>query len=133
MSKKTRIAIVDDDAEFQATVAECLEDEPTFQLICTCSSGEEALERLPEEKQRPDIVLMDINMKGMSGIECVRKLKRLLPATHVVMLTVFEDTRSIFPALAAIVVLLAKTGYRSADKYRPVANRWSDERRNCER
>lgn len=101
MSKKIRIAIVDDDADFQATVAECLEDEPTFQLICTCSSGEEALERLPEGKQRPDIVLMDINMKGMSGIECVRKLKRLLPTTHVVMLTVFEDTRSIFPALAA--------------------------------
>ena len=99
MSKKTRIAIVDDDSEFQGTVAECLQDEPTFDLVCTCSSGEEALERLPAEK--PDIVLMDINMKGMNGIECVRQLKKLLPGTHVVMLTVFEDTRSIFPALAA--------------------------------
>jgi DNA-binding NarL/FixJ family response regulator len=99
MRKNTRIAIVDDDPEFQGTVAECLQDEPSFRLICSCDSGEEALEVLP--RQKPDIVLMDINMKGMSGIECVRQLKRLLPSTHVVMLTVFEDTRSIFPALAA--------------------------------
>lgn len=99
MKKPTRIAIVDDDLEFQATVAECLQDDPTLQLVCRCQSGEEALERLPAEK--PDIVLMDINMKGMSGIECVRPLKKLLPSTQIVMLTVFEDTRSIFPALAA--------------------------------
>ena len=99
MSDKIRIAMVDDDPEFRQTVAECLHDESSLQLICTCRSGEEAVERLPKEK--PDVVLMDINMKGMNGIECVRQLKKLLPATQVVMLTVFEDTHSIFPALAA--------------------------------
>ena len=49
-TEKTRIAMVDDDSEFQGTVAECLQDEPAYRLIRTCNSGEEALEELPKEK-----------------------------------------------------------------------------------
>jgi DNA-binding NarL/FixJ family response regulator len=62
-------------------------------------SAREALANIPKEK--PDVVLMDINLGGMSGIECVRLLKPLVPETQVVMLTVFEDTDKIFSALAA--------------------------------
>ena len=99
MSKEINIAIVDDDAEFRETAGACLEGDASMHLICECRSGEEALDRLPEVK--PDVVLMDINMKGMSGIDCVRQLVQVLPDTHVVMLTVFQDTKSIFQALAA--------------------------------
>lgn len=98
MNKKIRIAVVDDDSEFRETIADCLEADTSMRMVCTCCSGEEALSQLPGEQ--PDVVLMDINMQGMSGIECVHRLKKLLPATHIVMLTVFEDTRSIFQALA---------------------------------
>ena len=99
MSKEINIAIVDDDAEFRETVGACLEGETSMRLICECRSGEEALELLPAVE--PDVVLMDINMQGMSGIECVQQLVQLLPSTHIVMLTVFQDTKSIFQALAA--------------------------------
>src|SRR5271170_7770304 len=98
MAKVTRIAIVDDDAELVEAIKDCLARDTSVRIIGTYSSGEEALDKLPSEK--PDVVLMDINMQGMGGIECVRCLKRLLPPTHVVMLTVFEDTKSIFQALA---------------------------------
>jgi DNA-binding NarL/FixJ family response regulator len=104
MTTAIRIAIVDDDIEFQKTVADCLDGESALKLVCSCSSAEEAMTRLPLEK--PDVVLMDINMRGMGGIECVRRLRRRLPATQIVMLTVFEDTASIFQALAG-----GATGY----------------------
>jgi DNA-binding NarL/FixJ family response regulator len=62
-------------------------------------TAEEALADLPQVK--PEVVLMDINLPGMNGVECVRKLKTLLPQTQVMMLTVYEDTENIFNALAA--------------------------------
>ena len=62
-------------------------------------SAEDALKELPGVK--PDVVLMDINLPGMNGVECVRQLKPLLPQTQVMMLTVYEDTENIFNALAA--------------------------------
>src|SRR5438128_6822861 len=61
--------------------------------------AESAVEALPRD--RPDVVLMDINLPGMNGVECVRRLKQLAPETLVVMLTVYEDTENIFNALAA--------------------------------
>jgi DNA-binding NarL/FixJ family response regulator len=67
-------------------------------------TAEDALKTLPQLK--PDVVLMDINLPGMNGVECVRELKRILPDTQIVMLTVYEDTDNIFNALAA-----GATGY----------------------
>ncbi|MGH7980563.1 MAG: response regulator, partial [Limisphaerales bacterium] len=61
--------------------------------------AEEALKELPSVK--PDVVLMDINLPGMNGVECVRHLRKLLPELHIIMLTVYEDTDNIFEALAA--------------------------------
>ena len=60
---------------------------------------EEALKHLPQDK--PDVILMDINLGDMDGIECVRRLTALMPEAQVLMLTVFEDTEQIFRALAA--------------------------------
>lgn len=63
------------------------------------ADARDALARLPENP--PDVVLMDINLGGMDGIECVRRLKPALPKSQIVMLTVFEDTDKIFRALSA--------------------------------
>ncbi|MGC9940302.1 MAG: response regulator transcription factor, partial [Verrucomicrobiota bacterium] len=67
-------------------------------------SAEAALQHLP--KDEPDVVLMDINMAGMNGIECVRHLKVAMPRLQIMMLTVYEDTEQIYKALAA-----GATGY----------------------
>jgi len=99
MSNPIRVSIVDDEADLRENIAAFVDAAPGFRCISVYSSAEEALVRLPQEK--PDVVLMDINLGGMSGIECVRLLKPLLPSAQVVMLTVFEDTAKIFSALAA--------------------------------
>src|SRR6185369_9564582 len=62
-------------------------------------NAEDALKALPQDK--PEVVLMDINLPGMNGVECVRQLKQAAPAIQVMMLTVYEDTENIFNALAA--------------------------------
>jgi DNA-binding NarL/FixJ family response regulator len=66
---------------------------------CTCANGEEALERLPV--CAPQVVLMDISMPGISGIECTARLKRLLPETQILMVTVHNDHDRVFQALQA--------------------------------
>lgn len=99
MSKTIHVAIVDDDDEMRDVITQCLADDPDIELKSLCVSGEEALQRLPVEK--PDVVLMDVNMPGMSGIECVRQLKLALPSARIIMLTVFDDPQSTFDALAA--------------------------------
>lgn len=80
-------------------------------LVCgaTCGSGEEALKLLPVIK--PDVVLMDIHLPGISGIECLKKLKQILPGTQIMMLTIVEDHDLIFEALSsgATGYLLKKT------------------------
>ena len=99
MNKMIRIAIVDDDEGLRDTLQACVSIEPGLRCVSLCSSAAEALDCLPKEK--PDVVLMDINMKGMDGIECTHRLKALLPHVHVIMLTIFEDADKIFAALSA--------------------------------
>ena len=70
-----------------------------FECLGQYPSAEAGLAAIPNEK--PDVVLMDINLPGMNGVECVRKLKQILPTTQVVMLTAYEDTENIFNSLAA--------------------------------
>jgi DNA-binding NarL/FixJ family response regulator len=98
-TKPIRVSIVDDEADLRENIAGFVDTSPGFRAIGVHASAEEAIIQLPREK--PDVVLMDINLGGMSGIECVRQLKPLLPETQIVMLTVFEDTDKIFSALAA--------------------------------
>lgn len=72
---------------------------PGLKCLSSYPSAKDALAGLPGEK--PDVILMDINLGGVSGIECVRQLKPKLPHSQVIMLTVFEDTQKIFTALTA--------------------------------
>ncbi len=95
----TTIAIVEDNDELRATLARLLNRAEGFRCVSQFANAEAALEALP--KERPDVVLMDINLPGINGVECVRKLKQTAPAILVVMLTAYEDTENIFNALAA--------------------------------
>ncbi len=103
------VAIVEDNDQLRGTLAHVIGRANGFECVSHYGSAEAALEGLP--RQSPEVVLMDINLPGMNGVECVRRLKRLLPETHVVMLTVYEDTENIFNALAAGAVgyLLKRT------------------------
>ena len=93
------ISIVEDNDKLRGTLAKVIGRAEGFRFVSDYGSAEEALTDLP--KVKPEVVLMDINLPGMNGVECVRKLKALLPQTQVMMLTVYEDTENIFNALAA--------------------------------
>jgi DNA-binding NarL/FixJ family response regulator len=93
------VAIVDDESGLRQSIATFINGTPGFRCDSTYGSAEAALKGLPGDP--PDVVLMDIHMAGMNGIECVQRLKTLLPAIQIVMLTVYEDTDQIFKALAA--------------------------------
>lgn len=93
------VSIVEDNDKLRGTLAKVIGRADGFRFASDYGSAEDALAGLP--KVKPDVVLMDINLPGMNGVECVRKLKTLLPATQVMMLTVYEDTENIFNALAA--------------------------------
>lgn len=99
-----KVAIVEDTDDIRKGLAELINSDSDFECVETYRNGQDALEHLPALK--PDVVLMDINMPGMSGIECVRKLKPLMPATQFVMSTIYEDDDSIFESLKA-----GATGY----------------------
>jgi DNA-binding NarL/FixJ family response regulator len=93
------IATVEDDADIRAGWREIINRMPGYQCVADFGSAEMALARLP--KNPPDIVLMDINLPGMSGIECTRQLKLQCPDVEVVMLTMFGDRDNLFEALQA--------------------------------
>jgi len=95
----TTVAIVEDNAELRDSIARYMAGAPGFECLGAYPTAEEALEGIP--RQVPQVVLMDINLPRMSGIECVAKLKVLLPKLQIVMLTVYEDTDQVFQALAA--------------------------------
>lgn len=94
-----RVAIVDDDAAYAESIQWLLNNSPRFECVGVSRSGEEALERLPP--LQPSVVLLDIEMGGRSGPECVAPLKARLPETQILMLTVFEDYDRIFDSLRA--------------------------------
>ena len=93
------VSIVDDEAGLRQSIFAFVNAAPGFKCLSSYPSAEAALQHLP--KERPDVVLMDINLSGTSGIECVEKLKTVAPGMQIVMFTVYEDTSQIFRALAA--------------------------------
>ena len=95
----TKIAIVEDNKTIRESLAEFVQSDPGNRCVCTCATAEEALKVVP--KHQPEIVLMDIQLPGMSGIECCAQLKQLLPSVQIIMVTVYEDTERIFKALRA--------------------------------
>jgi DNA-binding NarL/FixJ family response regulator len=95
----TKIGIVEDNRVIRESFAEFLHSDPEFNCVCACATGEEALKQIP--KSRPQIVLMDIQLPNISGIDCTTQLKQQIPELQIIMVTVYEDTDRIFRALRA--------------------------------
>ena len=93
----TKIAIVEDNKVIRESLTEFVQADPECRCVCACATAEEALKLVP--KHEPEIVLMDIQLPNMSGIDCIAHMKRLLPSVHIIMVTVYEDTDRIFKAL----------------------------------
>jgi DNA-binding NarL/FixJ family response regulator len=99
-----RVSIVEDNDKIREGLAAIIDGSVGFECGVACRSAEDALKRIPVYK--PDVVLMDIQLPKMSGIECVQKLKELVPGAQFMMLTVYEDDDSVFKSLVA-----GATGY----------------------
>lgn len=95
----TTLAIVEDSHATRKGLERMVNLSPDYKCVCACTTAEDALRLLPPLK--PEIVLMDIQLPGMSGIECVARLKELLPEVQVIMLTVYADPDRIFSAIRA--------------------------------
>ena len=94
-----RVSIVEDQTDIRESLKILLNGTTGFECISTHPSAEDALEQIP--KYKPNVVLMDINLPEMTGIDCVRKLKELLPDVQVLMLTMYEDSDQVFESLTA--------------------------------
>jgi DNA-binding NarL/FixJ family response regulator len=94
-----QVAIVEDDEEIRANLTHRIGGSNFFRLLRSFPDAESALAELPQLK--PDVVLMDINLPGMDGVECVRQLKARIPKTQFIMLTVYEDGNRLFKSLMA--------------------------------
>ena len=93
------VSIVEDDVKFRATLERYLMTQPGFRCVSVYPTAEVALTGIP--KVNPHVVLMDINLPGINGIECVTRLRYVLPTAKIIMLTVFEEADQIFNALSA--------------------------------
>ncbi len=94
---KKRVAIVEDDKGLREQLMLVLKTDSEVECVAAYGSAEEALKGF--EAARPDVVLMDINLPRMSGIECVAKMKEIMPAVQIIIVTVYEDSERIFRAL----------------------------------
>ncbi len=98
------VSIVEDNPQVRSSLAKLIDGTPGFRCVSRHGSAEDALVEIP--KVKPEVVLMDINLPGLNGVECVRRLKPQLPGAQMIMLTVYQNTEHIFNALAA-----GATGY----------------------
>src|SRR5690348_2323043 len=93
------VAIVEDDRPVRESLAVLINGAENIRCVATYATGEAAVEDMVRKK--PDVVLMDINLPGLSGIECVRKLKAQSPKLQILMLTMYEDDEKVFQSLVA--------------------------------
>ena len=94
-----KVALVEDQPKVRESWTKLINSFPDFACICACATGEEAVRVIPQEQ--PDVVLMDIFLPRMSGIECTVRLKALLPQTQIIILTAMDDQELVFLALEA--------------------------------
>ena len=94
-----KVAIVDDDEGIRSSLSLLIKRAPGFKLLGQYANGETAVKEIPQ--LLPDVVLMDINLPGMKGYECVRQLKAAHPTVQFLILTVYEDSESLFNSLRA--------------------------------
>jgi len=92
-----RLLLADDHTLFRKGLASLLEKEPGFEVIGEAQDGAEAIRKAQADK--PDLVLMDIHMPGVNGLEATRQITNALPATRVVMLTISEEDKDLFEAI----------------------------------
>src|SRR6476660_9154119 len=92
-----RVALVEDQIDTRESWRRLISSFPDFDCVCTCASAEEALRMIPEVN--PDVVLMDVFLPRMSGIECTARLKAARPDTPIVMLTASDEDEILFLAL----------------------------------
>jgi DNA-binding NarL/FixJ family response regulator len=93
------VAIVEDEPRVREELAKLIRRTDGFACVGVYADGESALADIPQRK--PDVVLMDIKLPGMSGIECVRSLKASLPSVQIIMLTVYDEVGQLFNSLMA--------------------------------
>jgi DNA-binding NarL/FixJ family response regulator len=94
-----KVALVEDDAPVREALAGLIRRSPGFLCVGAYADGETALAEIP--RQKPDVVLMDIKLPGISGIECIRALRVTYPAVHIVMLTVYDEVGQLLESLLA--------------------------------
>jgi DNA-binding NarL/FixJ family response regulator len=92
-----KVAIVEDSAGVRENWSKLINREPGFTCVGVCDTAEAALRKLPA--LQPDVVLMDINLPGMSGIECTARLKEKMPDVQILIVTVYADNEHVFEAL----------------------------------
>src|SRR5262245_12353014 len=97
--KPLKVALVEDQPKVRESWTKLINSLADFSCICACATGEEAIRTIPQEK--PDVILMDIFLPRMSGIECTVRLKALLPQVQIVILTAMDDQELVFMALEA--------------------------------
>lgn len=93
------VAIVEDNAGLRRSFEKMLQDVPGVKCLGAFADGEQAVDALPG--LRPDVVLMDINLPGMSGVQCVARLAQDMPGMQIIMVTVYDDAEAIFDSLEA--------------------------------
>jgi len=93
------VAIVEDNKTTREGLKTIIDMSKAYRCVCVCQTAEEALNLIP--KHQPQVVLMDIQLPKMSGVECVSRLKELMPQVQVIMVTVYQDPDRIFRALRA--------------------------------
>lgn len=96
---KKSVVVVEDDRGLREQLVQILESAPDIKCLAAFSSAEEALPQILEKN--PDVVLMDIKLPNMSGIQCVAEIKKTAPSMQIIMVTVYEDSERIFRALKA--------------------------------
>src|SRR5271170_7726713 len=94
-----KVGIVEDDAKARENWVKILNTHPNLTCVAACATGEEAIKCMPD--CQPDVILMDINLPGMTGIKCTALIKELIPKTLVLMVTAFSNNDYIFEALQA--------------------------------
>ena len=105
--RRIKVALVEDQPKVRESWIKLINSFPDFECICSCATGEEAVRTLPHSA--PDVVLMDIFLPRMSGIECTVRLKESLPQTQIVILTAMDDQELVFMAQAMLSIRSIKS------------------------
>ncbi|MEJ7678915.1 MAG: response regulator transcription factor [Segetibacter sp.] len=95
------VSIAEDSPEIRSSIEKLIQEQPDMLLLSSSSNAEDAMPLPLIKEAQPDVVIMDINMPGISGIECIRRIKDGCPGTQFMIFTIYENDEKVFDALAA--------------------------------